>query len=179
VIHVRQTVIPVRGGVQIGPTKSGHSRTIHGLFPSVLAALREHKAQQNERRLALGELWRDHELVFCSEVGTPIQPSNLRRNYERLLQQAGVPHITTHNQRHTNASLLIQMGIDPKVVSERLGHAQTSITMGVYHHVSERQHEEAGDRLGAVLFAPPQSGDEAAGCDKARRTQTRPAVTNP
>jgi integrase len=55
-------------------------------------------------------------------------------------------------QRHTNATLLLQMGTDPKVVSERLGHSQTSITMDIYHHVTTRQHVEAGDRIGAALF---------------------------
>jgi integrase len=46
------------------------------------------------------------------------------------------------------------MGTDIKVVSERLGHAQTRITMDVYHHVTARQHQEAGDRIGAALFGP-------------------------
>src|ERR671933_854173 len=154
VLHIRQAVVPVGGVAQIGPTKNGRSRAIHGIYPSVLAALREHKARQNERRLEMGPLWRDHGLVFCSEVGTPIQPRNLARDYDRWVARAGVPRIRIHDQRHTNASLLLQMGTDIKVVSERLGHAQTSITMDVYHHVTARQHQEAGDRIGAALFAP-------------------------
>ena len=154
VLHVRQAVVPVGGVAQIGPTKNGRSRAIHGIYPSVLAALREHKARQNARRLEMGPLWRDHGLVFCSEVGTPIQPRNLARDYDRWVARAGVPRIRIHDQRHTNASLLLQMGTDIKVVSERLGHAQTSITMDVYHHVTARQHQEAGDRIGAALFGP-------------------------
>jgi len=151
VIHVRQAVVPVGGAVQIGPTKNGRSRAIHGIPASVLTSLREHKAQQNELRQLLGA-WPDHDLLFTSAVGTPIQPRNLARDYDRWVKKAGVPRIRIHDQRHTNATLLLQMGTDPKVVSERLGHSQTSITMDIYHHVTTRQHVEAGDRIGAALF---------------------------
>ena len=99
----------------------------------------------------LGNLWQDNDLVFPSHVGTPIQPRNLARDYDRWVKKAGVPRIRIHDERHTNASLMLQAGYDIKVVSERLGHAQTSITMDVYHHVSERQHIEAGDDIGALL----------------------------
>jgi integrase len=83
-------------------------------------------------------------------VGTPIQPRNLTRDYDRWVARAGVPRIRIHDQRHTNASLMLQAGYDIKVVSEPLGHVQTSITMDVYHHVLERQHVEAGDGIGAL-----------------------------
>jgi integrase len=63
-----------------------------------------------------------------------------------------VPRIRLHDCRHTNASLLLQAGYDIKVVSERLRHARASITVDVYHHVTERQHIEAGDGIGALLF---------------------------
>jgi integrase len=53
---------------------------------------------------------------------------------------------------------MLQMGTDIKVVSERLGHARTSTTMDIYHHVTSRQHIEAGDRIGTLLFGP---GDTA------------------
>ena len=56
-----------------------------------------------------------------------------------------------HTLRHTHASLMLQMGIDITVVSERLGHAKTSTTMDIYHHVTSRQHVDAGDRIGAAL----------------------------
>ena len=69
-----------------------------------------------------------------------------------------MPRIHIHDQHHTHASLLLQAGYDIKVVSERLGHAKTSTTMDIYHHVTERQHIEAGDGIGALLFG---TGDTA------------------
>jgi integrase len=124
----------------------------------VLTALREHRVRQNERRLALGPAWHDHDLVFPTSIGTPINPNNLTRDYDRWVAQAGVPRIRIHDQRHTHASLMLQMGTDIKVVSERLGHAKASTTMDIYAHVTSRQHIEAGDRIGALLFGP---GDTA------------------
>ena len=105
-----------------------------------------------EQRLLLGAAWQDNDLVFPSSVDTPINPRNLGSDYDRWVAQAGVLRIRIHDQRHTNASLLLQMGTDIKVVSERLGHARTSITMDIYHHVTSRQHIEAGDRIGAAIF---------------------------
>jgi integrase len=152
VLHVRQSVTPVGGAAQIGPTKNSRSRTIQSIPPYVLAALREHKATQNERGLALGVAWHDNDLVFLTSIGTPIVPNNLVRDYNHLVAQAGVRRIRIHDQRHTHASLLLQMGTEIKVVSERLGHAKTSTTMVIYHHVTSRQHIEAGgqDRHSAL-----------------------------
>ena len=94
----------------------------------------------------------------CAVTGNPINPDNLRRDYVRLVKLAGVPRIRIHDQRHTHASLMLQMGTDIKVVSERLGHARTSTTVDIYHHVTSRQHVEAGDRIGAALFGPAAEG---------------------
>ena len=69
VLHIRQAVVPVGGVAQIGPTKNGRSRAIHGIYPSVLAALREHKARQNERQLLLGGLWICSGPNPCPPVG--------------------------------------------------------------------------------------------------------------
>ena len=144
---------------RIGPPKSRSSvRDIQGVSPHLLAALREHKARQAQQRLLLGPAWHDNDLVFLSGVGTPINPNNLTRAYERWVAQADVPRICIHDQRHTHASLMLQMGTDIKVVSERLGHARTSTTVDIYHHVTSRQHVEAGDRIGAALFGPAAEG---------------------
>ena len=156
IIHVRQAAIAVGGVMLIGPTKGDRSRATHGIPPAILADLREHKARQNAQRLQLGSLWQDKGLVFCSAVGTPIYGQNLAREYDRLVKLAGVPRIRIHDQRHTNATLLLADGWDPKLVGERLGHRDVTTTLRTYYHVTQKQHEEAGDRLGALLFGPAE-----------------------
>ncbi len=68
-------------------------------------------------------------------LGAPIDPSNFRRALERIVREAGLGHVRFHELRHTHATLLLQQGVHPKIVSERLGHAGVAITMDTYSHV--------------------------------------------
>jgi integrase len=80
-------------------------------------------------------LYVDEGLVFTTEVGTLINPSNLRqRSLAPLLKKAGLPHIRFHDLRHTTASLLLAKGVHPKFVQELLGHASIAITLDTYSH---------------------------------------------
>jgi len=84
----------------------------------------------------LGDLYRDHGLVFTSEVGTVINPTNLRRrSFAPLLERAGLPRIRVHDLRHTCATLLLVRNMHPKYVHELLGHATVAITLDTYSHV--------------------------------------------
>ena len=82
-------------------------------------------------------LWQHHGLVFASEAGTLINPTNLRkRHFASLLKRAGLPADTRfHDLRHTCATLLLGKGVHPKFVQELLGHANIAITLDTYSHV--------------------------------------------
>lgn len=87
-------------------------------------------------RARFGDLYADEGLVFITERGTPINPSNLRqRSFAPLLKRAGLPHIRIHDLRHTCATLLLSKGVHPKFVQELLGHATIAITLDTYSHV--------------------------------------------
>jgi integrase len=89
--------------------------------------------QQIER---LGDLYSDDGLLFTSEIGTLVNPSNLRqRSFARLLKRGGLPLIRFHDLRHTCATLLFSRGVHPKHVQELLGHATVAITLDIYSHV--------------------------------------------
>ncbi len=151
-VSIRQTVGLVAGAPVVKTPKSKASRRTIPVQQEVIAALREHKARQNARRLALGAIWEDHDLVFTTGAGKPVNPNNLAADYNRLVAAAGVPRIRVHDLRHTHVTLALQSGAHLKAVSERVGHAKTSITMDVYAHVSRQQHEEVADKIGAALF---------------------------
>ena len=75
-------------------------------------------------------------LVFTTDTGGPINPSNLRqRSFAPLLKQAGLPHMRFHDLRQTCATLLLSRGVHPKFVQELLGHATIAITLDTYSHV--------------------------------------------
>jgi integrase len=161
VLHVRQTVGVLHGKTEIKPPKTNSSRREVPVPAEVLKALREHRVKQNQCRLSLGEAWQDYDLVFASKVGTPIHPTNLTYNYERLVAKAGVPKIRIHDHRHTHVTLAIQAGANLKAVSKRVGHATTAITMDIYAHVLPEQHTEVADKIGAVLFRTDLEAEQA------------------
>ena len=117
------------------PKTKGSRRPVY-LTGAAVEALRTHLDRQLEDIKRLGDLYRDHGLVFTSEVGTLINPTNLRRrSFAPLLERAGLPLIRFHDLRHTCATLLLSRNVHPKYVQELLGHATVAITLDTYSHV--------------------------------------------
>lgn len=131
--------------------KNDHHRRSIDIPPHTIAALREHRREQTEERLLLGEQYTYQELVFCTHKGTPFAHRNVSREYKRLLVRAGLPDISFHALRHTNATLLLLQGVHPKLVQERLGHSTVSMTLDIYSHVLPRLGKEAAEKLEALL----------------------------
>jgi integrase len=151
-VSVRQTVTVLGGASHIGPPKTKSARRTITVQIEVLDALKEHRRAQNERRLAVGPVWQDYDLVFSTGIGTPINPGNLDRDFYRLVARAGVPRIRIHDLRHTNVTLSLRETGDIKAVSQRVGHANVSITLGTYAHVLPDQHQEVAKKVGRALF---------------------------
>jgi integrase len=103
-LQVKQTLAP--GGKSFNAPKTAKGRRKIRLTPVAVENLKRHKIAQNEERLRQGGSWQDHGLVFCSSVGTPMNPDNfVKRQYKPLLEQAGLPRMGFHDLRHTFASL--------------------------------------------------------------------------
>ena len=119
----------------------------------MVLALTEHKRHQSAERLRLGSEWQDNGLVFTTFLGTPLNISNLTaKHFKPALQRAGLPKtIRLYDLRHTCATLLLSAGENPKVVSERLGHASITLTLDVYSHVLPDMQKAAIDKLESIL----------------------------
>ena len=101
----------------------------------VLTALKAHEKRQKEARLKVGSAWRSTGLVFTTEVGTPIDPSNLRRATTALCEDAGVDPVSPNELgRHTAASLLYDSGMSLDEIAELLGHKSTRMLEAHYKH---------------------------------------------
>jgi integrase len=74
---------------ELATARSG--RTLF-LTPQLVELLRRHRAHQAEERMAVGEAWEDHGLMFCSEVGTPLGPDNVSHLFSRICRRAGLGH---------------------------------------------------------------------------------------
>jgi integrase len=135
-LSVRRTITKSGGRLLLGEPKTKNSRrTIH-LTDASVRALREHLARQVAQIERVGDLYRDEGLVFASEVGTLMNPTNLRkRSFAALLKRADLQPIRFHDLRHTCATLLLTRNVHPKYVQELLGHANIAITLDTYSHV--------------------------------------------
>jgi integrase len=82
----------------------------------------------------LPALWRESLCVFTTPTGTPVDPRNDYRQFQKLLAKAGLPSVRLHDLRHTAASLLLAQNVPARVVMEILGHSQIALTMNTYSH---------------------------------------------
>jgi integrase len=136
----------------IGTPKTASSRRKVVLSAGSVAALRRHRARQDEERRRLGGGWQDFGLVFPNRLGRPMEPRDfLFSQFRPLLVAAGLPPITFHALRHTAATLLLGQGEHPKVVQELLGHAQVSITLDRYSHMTPRLMSNAAALMDRLL----------------------------
>ena len=95
--------------------------------------------------------WRDHGLIFASEVGTPMDPDGFSHSFVRLCERTGLGHWHPHELRHSGASLFAH-GTPLHVVSEVLGHAGIAITKDVYGHLLEGDKRVAAESMSRALF---------------------------
>lgn len=129
--------------------KGGRVRTV-AVDAGTVATLRAHRKAQAAERLVLGPAYSDHGLAFCREDGEPLQPRSFSRMFDRHVATAELARIRLHDLRHTWASLALGVGVHPKIVSERLGHASIAITLDVYSHVSAGMQQDAADTVAAL-----------------------------
>jgi len=138
--------------LRIDETKTAGSRRLIALDRATVAVLGSHRLRQLEERLAAGDVYTDRGLVFCNEIGDPVNPDWFTRTTKTLSQAAGVPVLTPHKAaRHTWATLALEAGIPAKVVAERLGHASVSTTLDRYSHVIEGMDRGAAETVAALI----------------------------
>lgn len=147
-LHVQRTVYRVKGvGYVESEPKTNRSRRSIMLPQFVITALRQHHAQQLAMRLQAESLWVNRDLVFCNMVGDFLYPDNVSVDFKKLIEKASLPHMRFHDLRHSAATILLAMGVHPKIVQELLGHTQISMTMDIYSHMLPSMQREAMDGL--------------------------------
>ena len=118
-----------------GDTKTPKSRRTLALAHRCSAALREQKIRQAADRLAAGRLWQDHNLVFASTIGTPLDDHNVRRQFRKITESAGLGSTWVPRElRRTFVSLLSTHGVPVEAIALLAGHNQTATTERVYRH---------------------------------------------
>ena len=134
------------------------SRRSVAVSRGTLDVLREQRAAQNQQRLALGEQWSARDLIFPRRDGTAETVDNLSRRWGALRDRLGLTGLRFHDLRHTSATLALEAGVHPKVVQERLGHANIGVTLDTYSHVLPNMQRAAAEALDAMVPRPRRRG---------------------
>jgi integrase len=152
-LHVKRTLTTARGGPRLAAPKTKGSRQRVSLTRSAKDALRAHLARQLEEIDRAVSLWQENGLVFASEIGEPLDRRDLTsRRFKPLLKRAKLSEKTRfHDLRHTCATLLLTKNVNPKIVSEMLGHATIAITLDTYSHVLPNMRDQAAAAMEEAL----------------------------
>ncbi|GAA1663672.1 hypothetical protein GCM10009733_071690 [Nonomuraea maheshkhaliensis] len=115
-----------------GDTKTRKSRRTLELPKLAAEALRQHHTRQAVLKLKAGEAWQDHNLVFCTSVGTPLDASNVRRAFRKTTRRAGLGTTWSPRElRHSFVSIMSDQGVPIETIADLVGHAGTR---AVYRH---------------------------------------------
>jgi len=152
-ISVNQTLYKRRGVCEFIEPKTVHSRRRVSMTSKLAEFLGEYRLGRERLYHQLGITTTLDDLVFSTVEGKPLNPPSLTREFTRIVKRARLDNVRFHDLRHTFASLMLQRGAKPKVISEALGHASVAFTMDVYSHIIEGMQSEAMALLNDVL--PP------------------------
>jgi integrase len=141
----------VAGSLRLVPPKTEESVRTIPLPPLCITALRKHADRQAAERTSARAKWEEHTLVFPSQLGTPMEPDNLRRSWGRISKGAGITGVRFHDIRHTCVSLLLDLKVPPHIVREIVGHSDIEVTMTIYAHASLDEKRAALRKLGEAL----------------------------
>ncbi len=147
----------LREGIQERRTKGYRTDGPIELTDTEVGILRTQHALGAAERLVVADQWRDHGLVFPSEVGTPLNARNVLRWFKRTLETAGLPDIRFHDLRHTAATLLLRAGGRIIIAQQRLGHQSPTTTTRFYGHALPGDQRAAAERAQADIFGPTDS----------------------
>lgn len=143
--------MPGKGYIE-AEVKTAKSRRSIVIAPFALEMLKQHRERQAIERAKAGDAWEDHDYVFCTAIGTHLNPTrDILAVLKSLLKKAELPDIRFHDLRHSVASLLFEENMHPKVVQEILGHSNISITLDVYSHMLPTMQSDAPGRLDNLL----------------------------
>ena len=126
------------------------SRNISAITDEVAEVLRQIRGFQLVQQLDAGPAWQKTEFVFTKPDGRPLDPHKVTHKFS-VIARKNFEGIRLHDLRHTHASLMLQAGVHPKIVSERLGHASVAITLDTYSHVLPGLQENTAKQFSELL----------------------------
>ncbi len=147
--------------------KTAHSRRSVSIPVSLNLLLLEYRGDQVKIFEKLGKQVSPDDFVFVRhDNGLPLDPNMVTKKFSKAIREAKLPHLRLHDLRHTHATLMLKAGIHPKIVSERLGHANISITLDTYSHVLPGLQDEAAERFDRLIGGSSENENKTVNVSK-------------
>ena len=151
VLRVRHALQRVNGGLTFVPPKTHRSARPVPLPQVAVDALTAQRARQAEDRLNVGQYWEDDDLVFATQIGTPLEPRNVTHRFAVARAAAGLDWLRLHDLRHAFATFVLDQGEELRTVMDLLGHSTIRLTADTYGHVLPTRARSAADAIDRVL----------------------------
>jgi integrase len=158
-LSVQETRVVVDGRAEASDGKSDSAGRLIALDPATVAALRAFQTLQESERAFFDRDYIDLGLVFTWQDGRAVHPDTIRERFARLIAACGLPRIRLHDVRHSYATAALRAGINPKIVSHRIGHSSAAFTLNVYSHVTPGMDRSAASEVAELLLGPPPTTD--------------------
>ena len=150
-ISINHTLSDVGGKHFLTTPKTKSSKRVIAMSDSIAQLLSEHRRQQKQLQLKLGSAFAHPEMVFTSEIGNYKDRSSLNNSFKKFLKGTEFEFMTLHCLRHCNATLLLNQGVDLKIVSDHLGHSNIGTTANIYADVLESSRRKTAELVESAL----------------------------
>lgn len=152
-LSVRQAIVQTEGGLRFKEPKTRTSKRTVSMSPTLIDVLKKQRVRQGQNRWKFQDDYAPHDLVVAEDDGSPMIPQRLSDRFRALVASAGITKVRLHDLRHSHASHALRAGVHPKVVSERLGHGSSAITLDLYSHVFEGMQEDGALKVDEAIQA--------------------------
>lgn len=151
IIKIVDNLCATKNGLIIKQPKTNSGIRTIAISKSLVKILKNHKINQMKNKIRLGESYKENNMVCCYEDGHLFNPKRFSAKFNELLQANNLPMVRFHDLRHSHASLLVKMGVQPKEISSRLGHSNIGITMDLYSHLYEEADKEVANMFEKLI----------------------------
>lgn len=147
-ITVDKTATRIKEKQTLQTPKTKNSKRVISIDPTTLFILKSWKKDQIKIYFKNGKHFEgDENFIFTNQRAEWVHIHNFIRYFKRFIADHKLKQITPHGLRHTHASLLFSAGVEPKSISDRLGHSTVQITLDLYTHITEEQRTDTVDKL--------------------------------
>ncbi len=146
-VAIRRALVPINGELRETEPKTRRGRRRIALDAETVAVLRDLAASQPAEQQVAADGWIDSGRVFTKTNGEQLHPERISEVFRRLVRAAALPPIPLHGLRHNYASIALAKGVNPAIVSRRLGHSTVAFTLDVYSHVLPQVDAEAAELI--------------------------------